>query len=239
MLRFSVQTLILLAVALPAVAAPRAVQGITEPFMDVTLSSSVQGTVYRILFKEGAEVAQGQVIMELDSKLEELEIQRRREVMARSGADYEATKQLFDRSKAVSKDELDKRYMEYKVAGAEYGIAEEQLRRRKIVAPFAGIIVELYLQPGAGCEPYQSLVRLVDTKQCYFTGHIEGVSGADLQLNQAVSMEVAGSRERVDGVLIFIAPIVDSASGLAKVKALFPNAESRIRPGLAAKIFIP
>jgi hypothetical protein len=32
--------------------------------------------------------------------------------------------------------------------------------------------------------------------------------------------------------------VVDSASGLAKVKALFENADGKIRPGLSAKMIL-
>jgi len=221
-----------------AAAEPRAVVGITEPFMDVTLSSSVQGTIHLEHFKEGDAVKESQVILELDSKLEELEAARRRQVMEHAMSDFEATKQLFEKSRAVSKDELDKKQTEYKVAVAELGIAEEQLRRRKIVAPFSGNIVEILLQPGASCEPYQPLVRLVDTSRVYFVGHIEGTATADLKQGGTVKVEVTGSRQPIDATISFIAPVVDSASGLVRVKAVFDNAEGKVRPGLAARMIV-
>ncbi len=40
----------------------------------------------------------------------------------------------------------------------------------------------------------------------------------------------------VTGKISFISPVVDPASGLAKIKALFENADGKIRPGLAAKL---
>lgn len=235
---FFAGTVLLLSLSVSALAEPRAVAGITEPFMDVTLSSPVQGTIRIEHYKEGALVKEGQIILELDSKLEELEAGRRREVMERAMTDFEATKQLFEKSKAVSKDELDKKQTEYKVAVAEQGIAEEQLRRRKIVAPFTGNIMELMLQPGASCEPYQPLVRLVDTSRVVFVGHIEGTAAADLKLGETVKVEVAGMRQPVDAAISFIAPVVDSASGLARIKAVFDNAEGHVRPGLAARMIV-
>jgi RND family efflux transporter MFP subunit len=233
---FSILPLLFLSAS--AAAAPRVVLGITEPYMDVQLSTPVQGTVHVQHFDEGAEVEEGKVILELDSKLEELETQRRREVMERNQSDFEATKTLFERTKAVSKEEFDKRRMEFNVSVAEFGIAEEQLKRRKIVAPFSGSIVEITLQPGASCEPYQPLVRLADTKRCFFVGHIEGTAAAGLKVGQEVKIEVVGVNEAVVGTLAFISPVVDSASGLARVKAIFENAEGTIRPGLAAKMIL-
>ncbi len=235
---FLAGTALLFGLSFSAAAQPLAVAGITEPFMDVTVSSPVQGTIRLEHYQEGALVKEGQIILELDSKLEELEAGRRREVMERTMTDYEGTKQLFEKSKAVSKDELDKKQTEYKVAVAELGIAEEQLRRRKIVAPFSGSIVEILLQPGASCEPYQPLLRMVDTSRVYFVGHIEGTAAADLKLSQTVKVEVTGARQPVEATISFIAPVVDSASGLARVKAVFDNTEGKVRPGLAARMIL-
>jgi membrane fusion protein (multidrug efflux system) len=238
-MRSFVSSLVMLAaLASPLFAEPIVVAGVTEPFFDVMLSSSVQGTIATQHFTEGAEVKQGDVILDLDSRLEELELARRKEVMQRSAADYESTRTLFERTKAVSKDEHDKKQMEAAVAKAEHGIAEEQLRRRKIVAPFAGSIAEVYLQPGSSCEPYKPLVRLVDTKRVIFVGHIEGVAAGGLKEGQTVKLSVSGSKEAVVAKLAFISPVVDAASGLAKLKAVVENADGKIRPGLAAKLII-
>jgi membrane fusion protein (multidrug efflux system) len=226
------------ALAAPLFAEPTVVTGVTEPFFDVMLSSSVQGTIATQHFKEGAEVKQGDVLLDLDSRLEELELARRKEVMLRSAVDLDGTRTLFERTKAVSKDELDKKQMEAAVARAEHGIAEEQLRRRKIVAPFAGSIAEVFLQPGSSCEPYKPLLRLVDTKRVIFVGHIGGVAAGALKEGQAVKISVLGANEPVAGKLTLISPVVDAASGLAKVKAVVENADGRIRPGLAAKLII-
>ncbi len=210
--------------------------GITEPFFDVTLSSSVQGTIHAEKFQEGEEVKKGDVILELDSTLEELEAERRKFVMVHAKADYEATKTLFEKTKSVSKDEMDKKETEFRVAAAEQKIADEQLSRRRIVAPFDGTIVEYFLQPGASCEPYKPIVRMVDTKRCYFIGHIEGTAASDLKLGQSVKVEVEGAKNAVNGKLVLIAPVVDSASGLARVKVLFDNADGNVLAGLAGKM---
>ncbi|MGB8170659.1 MAG: efflux RND transporter periplasmic adaptor subunit [Chthoniobacteraceae bacterium] len=222
----------------PLFAESRTVPGVTEAFMDVTLSSTVQGIIHTRYFDEGATVKEGQTILELDSALEELETQRRAAVTEHSRADFESTRSLFSRSKAVSKDELQKKEMEYKVAVAELGIATENLKRRKVIAPFSGTIVDLFLKPGASCEPYQPLIRLVDTTRCYFIGHVQGNAGIKIAAGTKVKVSVQGAAEPFDAVISFVAPVVDSASGLVKVKALFENADGRVRPGLAAEMIL-
>jgi RND family efflux transporter MFP subunit len=219
-----------------AAAEPLTVRGVTEPFLDVTLSAPVPGIVSSELVHEGDFVRKGDVILELDKRLEELEVQRRAAVMDQSKLELDSTHALLQTTRSVSKEESAKKEAQYNVAVAEHGIASEELARRRIVAPFSGSIAEINLQVGAACAPYQPLARLVDTTRCYFVGHVEGKSVFDLRTNQPVRILLDGVSAPIAAKISFISPVVDPASGLAKVKAIFENADGKIRPGLAARM---
>jgi membrane fusion protein (multidrug efflux system) len=211
------------------------VSGITEPFLDVTLGLSDAGIVHSQFFKEGEVVKKGDVILELDKNLETLEVARRKAVMDQNKMVYESTRELSETTKSVSKEDLAKTRAEYEVSSAEYDIAAQQLTNRQLMAPFSGAITEVLLKPGAAAAPYQPLVRLVDTTRCYFVGHVDGVAAAGLRVDEPVKIIIDGG-QTVSGKISFISPVVDAASGLAKVKAIFDNADGAIRPGLAAHL---
>jgi len=214
--------------------------GITEPFLDVTVSSSVSGIIGAQKFREGDFVNQDQVIVELDKRLEELEVMRRKLVADNRKADVDATRILYDNTKSVAKEELDRKEVEYQVAMVEHDMAAEQLRKREISAPVSGTITEFYLDVGEACEPYQALLRLVDTRRCYFVSNMEARAAADLKPDQVVNLDIetGGAVVRVPGRIVFLSPVVDPASGLLKVKALFENADGRIRPGVAGSMIL-
>lgn len=213
-------------------------RGITEPLLDVLLSAAVPGIVHAQKFKEGDVVKEGDVICELDQRLEELEKARRQLVVDLRKADLDGTRVLFSKTTAVAKEELDKKEVDYKVALVEHDMAVEQLRRRQVTAPFSGVITELYVDVGEAVQPYQPIVRLVETRRCHFVSNVEGRAAAQLSLNQAVIIEVdTGSGiAQLPGKIIFLSPVTDPASGLLKIKALFDNSEGKIRPGLAGRI---
>jgi len=228
---------LLAALCLPARAAEtKKISGITEPFMDVNLGASVAGIIRTEFFKEGDAVKKGDVILELDKRLEELEVERRKAVMNQNKMEFESTRALMQSTKSVSKEEFAKKEAEYAISVAEHGVALEQLGHRQIVATFSGVITEIMLRPGAACAPYESLVRVVDTSRCYFIGQIEGRNASSLRLDQEVKVFVDGTATPVTAKICFISPVVDPASGLAKIKAIFDNAGGKIRPGLAASI---
>jgi membrane fusion protein (multidrug efflux system) len=218
--------------------APSEVIGITEPFEDVTLSSPVSGIVTVQALNEGDFVKAGGVILELDKKMEELELARRKVVAEAKGNDLENTRKLFKSTKGVSKEELEKKEMEYKLAAVEQEMAAEQLRRRVVSSPVSGIITEIYLDVGEACQPLTPLVKVVDTTRCFFVANVEPSVGTEFKIGQAVALQVqTGSGSLgVKGTISYLAPVVDAASGLQKLKAIFDNADGRIRPGVAARM---
>lgn len=217
--------------------APAEVSGITEPFMDVTLGLADAGIIRTEFFKEGDIVKKGDVILELDKNLETIEVKRREAVMNQDKMVYNSTLELSHDTKSVSKVDLAKAEASYEVSTAEYHTAVQQLADRQLVAPFSGSIVEIGLRTGAAVAPYQPLVHFVDTSRCYFIGHMDGVAVANLQMDEPVQIQVDGG-QTVSAKICFISPVVDAASGLARVKAVFDNADGKIRPGLAAKMIV-
>ena len=212
--------------------------GITEPVFDVTLSLPVPGIVSALNFKPGDFVHTNDVILELDNQLEQIEIERRKCIMENHKADWESTRTVFEKSASVSRDELLKKEADYKVALAEYQEAEEQLRRRRLIAPGAGVLCEIKLHVGEACSPYEAVVRLVDTRRCHFISDIPARASARLKVGQTVQLEIENGDTPIpmEGHIIFISPVVDAASGLQTVKVLFENPDGKVRPGLAGKI---
>lgn len=224
--------------ALPAAEVPPA-EGITEPFLDVILSSSVPGLIATRRFQEGEFVEKGEVIIELDKRLEELALDRRKLVMDAAQRDLQDLRTLFQNSKGVSQDEVEKAALDYQLAVVDHAAAMEQLQRRLIRAPFSGVITEFYLDVGEAAKAYEPLLRLVDTQRCYFIANVEALAASSLRLDQSMRLEIDTGTEqvRLTGRIVYLAPVVDPASGLLKVKVLFDNRHTRLRPGLAGRMF--
>jgi RND family efflux transporter MFP subunit len=214
--------------------------GITEPILDSIVGTPVSGIVAARKFKEGDFVKKGDIIVELDKALEDLEVARREVVLEPLKTDYEATKYLLELPKtSVSKEILDKKQSDYRVALAEYELAKEQARKRLILAPFDGYITEFFHQVGEACQVEQPpIVRLVDTSRCFFICNLDAKVGHGLRVGQKVELEIESGPSVVllSGNISFASPVVDAASGLMKVKVIFENPEGKIKPGVAGKM---
>ena len=217
------------------------VNGITESINDVTLGAALSGTVGSRPFKEGDFVKKTDIILNLDKRLEELEVTRKKFQMDLQKTELDSTRKLFEKNAiSISREEMDKKNSEYDVARVEYDLAKEQLRKRSVEAPFDGFIAQYFLNVGEACQAQQPLVRLVDTRRCYFVTNVEAKTGYGLKPGQTVKLEIdAGtSPASFAGLVFFVSPVVDPASGLMRVKVIFENLEARIRPGVAGRMFL-
>jgi len=218
--------------------AAESASGITEPVLDVTLSTPVPGIVSIRKFKEGDLIKEGEILLELDKRLEQLETERRRLVRDQKKTDYEGTARLYKSTGGVSKEELEKKEVEYRVAAVEHDMAAEGLRRRQLISPLTGTIAEIRLEVGEACEEYQPLARVVDTRRCYFITNIEEKHAAKLTVGQTAMLELDSGTGVIalQGKIDFVSPVVDPASGLQRIKVLFENADGRVQPGVAGRM---
>jgi RND family efflux transporter MFP subunit len=222
--------------------AAQQIQGITESIRDAVLNSPVDGIIARQFFEEGTFAREGEVLVELDKSLQELEAARRKIVRDHRKKEFERLSALFHETRSVSVEDLDRKQLEHQEAQADYELAMDLVGKRQIVAPFSGFVVDRFNRDaGEGCKQNETpLVRLVDTRQVRFVGNVEADLGHKIREQQVVPLVLGqgDNQRRVEGTVIFVSPIVDAASGLLTVKVLFENPDGLIRPGVRGYLLL-
>ena len=140
---------------LSAIGSVAAVQG-------VMVSADLSGTVDRVLFDSGRAVKQGEVLVELDTRQE-------RAQLAAAEAQRDLARTNFDRMQGLLKDnvisraEYDSATADDKQTEARAGEIRAAIQRKRITAPFSGILgirqvnVGQYLSSGDPIVQLQSL----------------------------------------------------------------------------------
>jgi RND family efflux transporter MFP subunit len=239
--------------------------GLVQPEYEATLAATVLGRVDRIAVREGDRVEAGTVLLELERSAEQIDADRRRIVLeskaelagSRSRRDtlqkeLDSSRRLFGSSRSVSQEEVDKKALEVLLAESEveqltqreeiekleYDYALDQVRRRVIVAQHPGIIIEIIPKVGEVCEPRQPLVRMIDATRVRVVLDVEGVRLPPVSTGERVPVIVdqPGGELRVTGTIDFIAPVIDAASGLRRLRVVVDNADGRVLPGVTARV---
>lgn len=223
-------------------AEPAWVSGVTEPFQDVTMAFTVVGILADRPLLEGAAVRRGELIAELDNKLEVLEVERKLRARDQLRSEADRLKALAERKTiSVSQEERDKKEAEYEIARLDHEISKAIVERHRLVSPVDGYIVQYFRSVGEKCDEQRPVVRIVDVRQCYFTAFIEPRFTAGLSVDREVTVEVETAAAPLTMVarISYIAPVVDASSGLLRIRAKIDNREEKIRPGVPARMKLP
>jgi len=249
-------------------AEPITVTGITEAIRDITISAEVSGLVTAVPVREGQLVKKGQILMELNHELESLEVRRRRlmldsRVELKAAAEraeilselLELSRSLYQKTKSISLEDLRHKELEHIIAvmelqrleleekreQIEYHMALEKLEQKRLKAPVAGIVVNIYVEPGESCELRQPLVQMVDISRCRLVCNVDEHLGPVLKRGKTVQLRLTagGNVCEKQGKIIFVSPVVDPASELLVVKTEFENSDGKVRPGVFGTLSLP
>jgi macrolide-specific efflux system membrane fusion protein len=111
--------------------------------------------------------------------------------------------------------------------------------RRRIVAPFEGVIVQTYVRHGEWVEPGQKALRIVNTDRLKAEGFVPAAQAATELEGKSVRLTIdPNDKQFFTGALVFVSPEVDPITGQVRVWAEIDNRGRRLRPGQPAGMVI-
>jgi RND family efflux transporter MFP subunit len=199
---------------------------------DSTLTSEVAARVARIGADTGARVEAGRVLVELDDADYRLALAQARAQAAAARARAEQAQARLLRArrlnvdKYVSDDELAALEAETQGAQAESrvreagrSVAERDLSKTRIRAPFDGVVLERMAQVGAAVAPGTPLLRIVDLSAPEVEARLQPAQATELERAGEAGLE-AGGREWALR-LLRVADAVDATSRTRVVRLSF------------------
>ncbi len=236
------------------------VAGRTVAHLIAEVRPQVGGIVRERLFEEGSEVEAGQVLYEIDPATYQATVDSARAVLARDEAKAEIAALKLRRysglheKKAVSDEDYDEVRAELKQARATVAMdqaalaaAEIDLAYTRVAAPIAGRVGRSAVTPGAlvtanqatalatvyQLDPIyvdvtQSSVEMLRLKRSLSSGLLKA-AGEDASVELILE---DGSRYTHRGRLQFSEVSVDQQTGTVTLRAVFPNPEQELLPGM-------
>lgn len=221
--------------------------GRTIAYRVAEVRPQVNGIILKRLFKEGSEVKEGQQLYQIDPSVYEA-------TLASAQANLQSTRSLSDRYKqlvaeqAVSRQEYDDAQAKRLQAEASLRSAQIDLRYTKVLAPLSGRIGRSMFTEGAlvnngqadamaviqQLDPIyvdvtQSSAELLKLRRELESGQLQkaGANAAKVSLNLE-----DGSTYTHEGRLEFSEVSVDQTTGSVTLRAVFPNPEHNLLPGM-------
>ena len=129
----------------------------------------------------------------------------------------------------------------HRLKQTEHEFASRGVDRRKIKAPFDGVVVEVDRRRGEWVEPGEKVLRIVRLDRLRAEGFLDQRAAHSGLEGSPVRLQVEGSERssvRFEGKVVFVSPEVDPVNGQVRILANIDNPDLTLRPGQRATMTI-
>lgn len=230
--------------------------GNVRAFSEVSVKPRVSGQIAKVLFKEGQEVNEGDILLTIDPQPFEVALTqaRARLAQAQSVAELAETRagrgETLQKSGAVAREEMDQLESAVRVAKANVEVENAAVRGAELELAYCTIRSPIRGRTGRRVADAGNVVKADETE--LVTIHqlrpIEVVFSLPEQHLGDITREMAkgalqvtvspneNTRQEALGELTFIDNTVKAATGTIDVKAVFPNENLALWPGQFGKV---
>jgi membrane fusion protein, multidrug efflux system len=214
---------------LSAIGSVTAVQG-------VNLTPEIAGTVRVISFESGAVVAQGDVLVRLDTSIEEAQL-RALEAQTELAKINIVRERTLRSDNMVSQAELDAAEATLKQNQANADAIRATIEKKIIRAPFAGRLGLRLINLGQYLDAGKPIVSLQSLTPVYGDFSLPQQNLAQLKPGMQVRlMTDAYPGRQFDGTLMAMNPEIDATTRSVGLRAAFANSDQTLRPGMYARM---
>ena len=230
------------------------VRAITTPSSDITLSFVQPGRITKVHFVEGQWVKAGQVLVQQDDSVEQIQLAQLRAAsedvtqiqasdasMAQKKVDLEKIQKAAAQKAAtelevehatlsVTMAELSLKLakFEHEQAGRKYEEVKVQVEKMRLTSPIDGRIEKINVEAGESINALTDVVRVVKIDPLWIDVPVPLEIATDLSISKkAIVMFPSPNSASVEGNIIFISAVADAASGTLRVRIEVPNKSNR------------
>ena len=209
--------------------------GEVEGSRDAWLASSQGGYVEGVDVEVGEEVKLGQVLFRVDRALYQARL-------AQIQAEIKAAQREVDRAKkagrAIAAAEVDRAHDRLVSAKAQARVAEIQLSRATVRAPFAGSLAAVELEKGEVASPGAPAARLMVLDPVKVSISVADRDVGLLKTGAEVKVSVDALSEPRIGTISRILPAADLDTRTFIVEVEVANEDHELLPGMIARVAV-
>jgi membrane fusion protein (multidrug efflux system) len=198
----------------------------------VNITSKTSNIVSRVHFTDGQPVQMGEILVELDSAQARADLAVAQAAVTESTSQYQRSKELLN-TQAVSKSQFDQLVATKQANEARLSAARARLEDTVIRAPFSGRVGLRKVSVGSLISPGALITTLDDTSIIKLDFSVPENVVASLRDGLTVKAKSNAYPGRVfTGRVSSVDSRIDPTSRSVAVRALVPNSDGALRPGL-------
>jgi membrane fusion protein (multidrug efflux system) len=213
------------------------VQGNVETKQNVLIYPEYQGTLSRVLVKEGQRVRKGQLLARIDdgglgSQVAQVESQA-----ALAKTTFERQQRLWDQ-KIGSEIQYLQAKTQYESSQNMVNQIKSQLGKTTVTAPFSGVIDEVITDQGTVVAPGVAIFRIVNLDNMYVAAEIPESYLPTVTAGKTVKVEFPVLGESIDATVRQTGNYIKPSNRSFAIEVDVPNKDGKVKPNLTARLSI-
>lgn len=227
----------------------RSIAGVVEPAQRAAVASRHSGTLKSLRVSEGAQVQEGQVLLEIDARglLEAAAAAKSEQSAAAAALDqaqlnHRRMQRLYD-EQLIARVRLEEAQLTEQQAASRLARAEAQVRAReteldyaRLRAPFDGFVSEVLIEAGGFVAAGRPVIVMEDRSRLQVQASIGERAAAGLSPGDLLQVDSPLLDRSIQGQVASLLPVLaDGGTGL-RLKVMLDGAPQELQPGMVVEL---
>lgn len=197
---------------------------------EVELRSEISGKVVEILFKEGAYVNKGDLLVKINDA--DLQAQlRKAESKVKLIEDREARQRQLAQGQMISKEDYESTLNDLEGSRAEFDLIKAQIDKTEIRAPFNGVVGLREVSVGSFVTTSTVIARFQNLSNLKIDFAIPQKYASMVNLNDELSFKLSGNDFQYSAKIYAIEPKIDPSTRTLRLRAICQTSYRDLFPG--------
>lgn len=211
---------------------------VIQPSEQVTFSSETSASVGAISIKEGSNFHRGDVLLELDCRIQDAELKKAKAEQSVSDFALASAKKLKSYH-SISELEYRQAESQKHISDAEVDKLIAIVEKCTLKAPFNGSVARLMVHMHESVKPGDPLLKIVSTDNLDFVLQVPSNWLEWLHVDSVIRVHVNEIGKTVETKITKISPEIDSVSQTVKIFANQTTPDPSLRPGMSGQASFP
>tara|TARA_R110002072_G_scaffold154014_5_gene303709 strand:+ start:3559 stop:4689 length:1131 start_codon:yes stop_codon:yes gene_type:complete len=213
------------------------INGWTKANRTVDLRAETVGPIIQLPIEKGQQVEQGDTLALIAVEDRKAKLESARAVLAQREIELTASKKL-SKSGYTSETAYKEAQANYQAAAANVNLAEVELNRTKIRAPFAGILDQKYVELGDFVKAGDTVARVVELDPIKVNVPVSEADIDQVKMGTVGQIRLSNGAT-IAGAVTYISRSADGATRTFTVELSVPNKQAAVADGMTAELRLP
>ena len=211
------------------------VQGIVKAEQSIELHSEMGGTVTSILVKEGENVSKGQVLATLESAVIDNSVLQLNTQLELATTTFERQARLWEQNIGSEIQYLQAKAQKEGLENSMKSM-KAQARKMKVIAPFSGVIDQVFAKTGELSAPQKPFLRLVNLSKVYIESEVTETYLKSIKKGTEVLLNFSSIGTTVEASISQVGNFINPNNRSFKTRIDLKNSNNELKANLLADI---